>query len=195
LTELDGRSVIEIEAFPKAAWMKYDYGGYKRLDRFFFKFGKRVWPRSIKLWKRKPPLHLHPHGGSSYWCLSRACIEHVVTFLHANPKVKWFFSTTFVPDEMFFQTILANSSHKAELVDAPTHYTHWRHGSANPTVLTADMVPAAMASGAWFARKFEDPAVLDLVDALRTGGDISFPDSPWRKARLLENAVTRAGGR
>lgn len=199
LEDLGGRSVINFAAFPKAEW-QIDAGGYRRLDQFYFRarakrgdsrylrlnrfylrIGSEVRFLRIKLWTRKPPLGLRPYGGSGYWCLSRNCVQYVIAFVRAHPEVKRFFSTTFVPDEMFFHTILANSPHRAELIDSAIHYIDWSGAGANPAVITAGSLPAAMASGAWFSRKFEDPAVLDLVDDLRMHNDQSFPTSPWRK--------------
>lgn len=192
LADLNGRSIIATKSFPVAAWTEYERGGYQRIERFYFKFGNRVQPRSIKLWTRTPPLRLHPHGGSSYWCLSQSCVDYVVTFVQAHSEVKRFFSTTFAPDETFFQTILANSPHKGELIDGQTHYIQWQHGKANPAILTASMLPAAIASGAWFARKFDDPAVLDLVDASRSRTDALLPTPTWRnepdRAHVTANA-------
>ena len=198
LNDLKGRSIIEMSSFPRAEWLQDD-GGYNRLDRFYFnaenQSGNRFNPlnrlnfrvgshgrlRRIKIWTRKPPLNLHPYGGSGYWCLSRNCIDYVLNFINSNPEVVRFFSTTFVPDEMFFQTILANSSCKAELINSTIHYTDWSNGGANPAVLSTDMIQTAVASGAWFARKFEDVNVLDAIDELREKGNKTFPNSPWRE--------------
>ena len=43
-------------------------------------------------------------------------------------------------------------------------YVRFEPGSPNPRVLTLDDLDAALASGADFARKFDDPAVLDELD-------------------------------
>lgn len=43
----------------------------------------------------------------------------------------------------------------------------WSVRKANPAVLDESDIPAAIASGAWFARKFEDVEVLDKIDILR----------------------------
>ena len=187
LAGLQGKSVIETEKFPRAEWGN-DYGGFKRLDRFYFSvdhplykkirpldvISKEVGPdevlrqvRSIRFWRRKPPLRLYPHGGSGYWCLSRKCVEYVLGYIAAHPEVTRFFSTTFVPDEMFFQTILANSPLEKELVSAPIHYMDWSLKKSNPSVLGKAEIPAAMASGAWFGRKFEEIEALDQIDQLR----------------------------
>jgi hypothetical protein len=187
LASLNGRSVIEIGKFPRAEWQNDD-GGFKRLNRFFFSIdhplykklrffdfiSNEVGPdevvrrvRSVRLWNRGPPQGLHPYGGSGYWCLSKKCVEYVLGYINAHPEVVRFFSTTFVPDEMFFQTILANSPLRNELINSQIHYMDWSVRKANPAVLDESDIPAAIASGAWFARKFEDVEVLDKIDILR----------------------------
>ena len=187
LDELQGKSVIETLRFPLERWGN-DYGGYKRLDRFYFSVDHPLYKkvrafdmlsravgqdemlrqvRYVRLWRRRPPLGLHPYGGSGYWCLSRKCVEHVLEYLSAHPAVIRYFSTTFVPDEMFFQTLLSNSPHKNDLISEPIHYMDWSLKKSNPAVLGKDDVPAAIASGAWFGRKFEDIDALDAIDAVR----------------------------
>jgi hypothetical protein len=178
LEDLNGRSILETSAFPKAEWSGWEMSGFRRVDRFYFQLGAKL--RSLKPWARKMPLGMHPHGGSGYWCLSREAAAYVMDTVAANPAIVRFFSRTYVPDETFFQTLLANSPLKTKLVSALLHYTDWSGGGASPAVLTEAMLPKAMASGFWFARKFEDPAVLDAVDALREGRAGAPAPSPWR---------------
>jgi hypothetical protein len=59
--------------------------------------------------RRKIPLGLVPHGGSNWWCLTRSAVEYVHQFLLTHPQVSNYFRSSFLPDEMFFQTILSNS--------------------------------------------------------------------------------------
>jgi hypothetical protein len=190
LARLQGKSLIESKKFPVADWGN-DYGGYKRLDRFYFSVNhplyKKLRPfdvisrglgsdevlrqvRHIRLWRRKPPLNMHPYGGSAYWCLSRQCVEYVLGFLHAHPEVLRFFSTTFAPDEMFFQTILANSPFEEDVTSSLIHYTEWSEKKSNPVILGKAQIHAAIASGAWFGRKLEDIEALDYIEQLRRKG-------------------------
>ncbi len=163
---LGGRSMIEIAAFPKAEWLHGDDGGYKRVDRFWVKWPRRVFPKAIKLWQRHLPYGLHPYGGSSYWCLSRQAVEYVLQYIADHPRIVAYCRSVFVPDEMFFQTILGNSPLRDQLVNKLMHYTDWSRGGANPAVLGITELPTALASDACFARKFEGSAVLDAIDAV-----------------------------
>ena len=179
LADLDGRSILEHAAFPKPEWLLHDEGGYRRLRSFYVKLPLRQAPKPIKLWDRHVPGGLHPYGGSSYWCLSRACAATVMREVERNPGLVRFFRRTLIPDEMFFQTLLANSPHRDDLIDARIHYLDFSAGGSNPAIIQDKALAAAMASGAWFARKFEDPAVLDRVDILRAGGNPA--PAPWRR--------------
>ena len=180
LDDLAGKSIMETTAFPKPEWLGWNDGGFRRIDRYYFQLGSQR--RALKPWARHIPGGLHPHGGSGYWCLSRAAVEYVVSYLRAHPEITRFFSTTLIPDEMFFQTILANSVLRGDIISALIHYTDWSAGGGSPAVLTLDTLPAIMASGAWFARKFEDIPVLDRIDALRNDRTGAAPPAPWRRA-------------
>jgi hypothetical protein len=181
LNDLHGRSIIETIRFPVPKWMQYENGGYTRLDRFHLKIGRRPRPRWIKLWNRRPPYGLHPHGGNGYWCLSRQAIEYILDYVAAHPGLRRYFRTTFVPDEMVFQTILANSPLKDTIVSADVHYIDWSCGGPNPVVFEHKHLPDVLASGAWFARKFDDHGVLDALDALRDDPARVWPQSEWRR--------------
>jgi hypothetical protein len=104
-----------------------------------------------------PPLP--PFHGSDWCTLSRRAVDAV---LAAPAAVLDHFLHTIVPTEAFMQTVLANST----LTLHPDNRRHVRFApsSPNPRVLTRDDVDAALASGADFARKFDDPAVLDEID-------------------------------
>jgi len=122
---------------------------------------------------RRVPGGLHPHGGSSYWCLSAEAVRHVDRFVAANPAFVRFFRYVRVPDELFFQTILMNSPLQDRIVNDNCHYIDWSAGGRSPRTLGAGDLPRLTASAKLFARKFDDTldsAVLDLIDAELLGG-------------------------
>jgi hypothetical protein len=129
---------------------------------YLFFRGKEI---RIPFLSRKLPLRLHPYGGSSYWCLSRECSNYILDFVDSHPEVVRFFENTFIPCEMFFQTILANSVLRSKLVDAEIHYLEWEWSGSSPNTLQNS--EKALASGKWFARKFESQDVLDEIDRKR----------------------------
>jgi hypothetical protein len=161
LEGLSGCSVISHSPFPHPRWR---HGGFNRVQQFHVRvFGKAL---HLRLWPRRLPLRLWPYGGSSYWCLSRAAAEYIMETVDRSPELLKFFRHAWIPDEIFFQTILANSPMKDRLIDDDIHHIEWTPHQPSPKVI-ADPT-AALESGKWFARKFADEAVLDKIDARRS---------------------------
>jgi hypothetical protein len=164
LGALRERSQMRMVPFPIESWGPT--GGYIRIDRHYFHAGGSK-PRSIRLLPRDMPHDLHPHGGQSYWCLSRKHAAYVLDYLAQRPRVPGFYRTTLVPDEMMFQTIMANSPFASEVVQEAFNYSAFLPGRPNPNILrSAADIAGARATGALFARKFEIHEALDQVDAL-----------------------------
>jgi hypothetical protein len=118
---------------------------------------------------------LEPFGGSSYWCLARDCIEYVHRFVHENRAFVNWFKTVDVPDEIFFQTILMNSSLAVNLVNDDLRYMEWPvPDSGSPSILRVEAFERFIRSPKLFARKFDasiDAQVLDRIDvALEAAG-------------------------
>ena len=55
---------------------------------------------------RKTPEDIQVQIGSQWWCLRRRTIEWVIDFTKKRKDVMRFFSTTWIPDETFFQTVV-----------------------------------------------------------------------------------------
>ena len=104
-----------------------------------------------------PPLP--PFHGSDWFTLSRPAVDALI---EARPDVVDHFLHTIVPTEAFAQTVLANSP--LRINGDNRRYVRFEGTAANPRVLTLADLDAALASGADFARKFDDPAVLDEID-------------------------------
>ena len=162
LATLNGRSIIDHQPFPHSRW---ENGGWPRVDRFYVQaFGR---PRPVKVWRaqssaRRSSLRGHvllvsfPGERGLYSRVHRCNIP--ISFV--------FFESVLIPDEIFFQTILANSPLRDALINDTVHYIEWTLNQPNPNVLAS--AEQAFASGKWFARKFEDVAVLDAIDKRRT---------------------------
>ena len=123
--------------FPAKLWMNtYNYSQIKQ--DIGFRIAAKLWFALI-LWfpiKRKFPQGFKPFGGSSYWCLSRDCVNYVHSFIQQNPAFVNFFKYVDVPDEMFFQTIVLNSPFKDTVIDDTLKYEDWEN--PNP------MIPAVL---------------------------------------------------
>jgi hypothetical protein len=157
-----GRSFMNWFPVPSSWWD--GRGGLDRFERLHV-----VWRRSLHVplpWRRRIPGGLAPYGGSAYWCLTRAAVEYVHRYVHAHPEYVRFFRTVYVPDELFFQTILLNSPLRSTIVDDDLRFLDWNRRPA-PAVLGVQDLDAMLASGKLFARKFDvtvDGRVLDALD-------------------------------
>jgi hypothetical protein len=160
LSALNGMSIIDYHSFPYSRWEK---GGWSRVDRFHVHAFGRRW--RIRPWRRQLPSGHHAYGGGSYWCLSRASAEYVLDFIDKHPNYIQFFRRVLIPDEIFFQTILVNSPLRDTLINDTIHHIEWTLHQPSPAILTS--ADSAFASGKWFARKFEDQSVLDIIDERR----------------------------
>ncbi|CAN7424665.1 hypothetical protein LJR225_002753 [Phenylobacterium sp. LjRoot225] len=170
LAELGDRSQFRVRSFPIEEWGPS--GGYERIDGRWFVFRGRI--RRLALTRRRLPDQLHPHGGGSYWCLSRKHVEYVLDYLARHRRVAAFFKTVLIPDEMIFHTILGNSPLADEVVRERFNYSSFAPHTPHPITLKIDDLAAARASGALFARKFEDHDVLDHLDDLIRADEAAF---------------------
>jgi hypothetical protein len=185
--ERPGRSIIEVQTLPHPTWPD---GGYNRVDAWVLALPMARVPAPIRkvLPKRagwlaipKPALLRHRLGGSldvhvpagvgtlygglGYWALARDHVHYV--HAHKAPYER-FFRHGYIPDELFFQTILMNSSHREEIDSERIHLVDFhRQGGMNPYIWRSEDVATLQASDRPFARKFDvrvDADVLDLID-------------------------------
>lgn len=157
-----------------------------RIDYWHLRFGKHlafptrrdfrsrpvslIWRVFIALFPRKRtfPAGFRPYVGSSYWCLSRECVEYVNEFIARNPAFVRFFWYVDIPDELFFHTLIINSPWRDKVINASLTYFDWSNPAAGlPAVLGREDFEKLRHSPKLFARKFDmtrDAAVLDLID-------------------------------
>jgi hypothetical protein len=106
----------------------------------------------------RPPLPVF--HGSDWFSLSRRAVDAV---LAAPRAVVDHFLHTIIPTEAFVHTVLASSG--LRLADDHRRYAVFDPPSApSPRVFGLDDVDEVLASGADFARKFDDERVLDAID-------------------------------
>ena len=163
--EAGGRSFLHHVPLPKCDW--HD-GGWDRVERWHFppgignRLAERVANRVAA--PRRFPRGFHPYGGAQFWCLSRRAAEHVEAFARTHTNFLRFFQHVFVPDELFFQTALANSGLRTELVSECLTFLEWYRPGA---VLSSQDFESLATTSHLFARKFDcriDRDVLDLID-------------------------------
>jgi hypothetical protein len=157
-------------------------GGLDRIDRWYFwvrgrrlqvpttqregRLGPALTLISSVMPRRRFLSGLLPYGGSSYWCLSADAVSFVHRYVGDHPEFVSFFRRVFIPDELFFQTILVNSELRNRIVNDDQRYMRWTATGSGPDVLRVDDFDRLCDTESLFARKFDQDAdgrVLELI--------------------------------
>jgi hypothetical protein len=112
------------------------------------------------------------YAGSYWHTIRRRCAEYLLDFVDAKPDVVAYLQRVLVPDECFFQTVLANHPGFRFVNDNRRYFDMRgaRHG--HPKVMTEEDLPRFLGSRYFFARKFErssGSALLDRLDQYALG--------------------------
>jgi len=121
--------------------------------------------------RRKMPGYLAPYGRSQWLTITPACAKYAIDYLKNNSRLKRFFRLTWAVDEIFFQTIILNSPLKNSVVNDNLRYIDME-GASRPTIFTIADADKLIASGKFFARKFDtdvDSKILDRLDKVIDG--------------------------
>ncbi|MEO0378732.1 MAG: DUF5928 domain-containing protein [Pseudomonadota bacterium] len=114
-TYLDENDVDFVESFDyfESDWIKTGFKEERLIYRHFFneRTQKQRFYTSLKMQQRlgltrEIPADIDVMIGSQWWCLRRRTIEWVLNFTKERRDVVRFFSTTWIPDETFFQTVV-----------------------------------------------------------------------------------------
>lgn len=108
------------------------------------------------------------YGGSTWWSLSRPCLEYVMKYTKENRKILKRFKHTLCSEEFYFQTVVLNSPFAQRVVNDNLRYIDWvaRNGN-NPAVLDITDLPNLTRSNAFFARKFDFPVSSELFQKIK----------------------------
>jgi len=134
----------------------------KKILDLIFKFQKKLHI------ERKIPYDIFPklYGGSTYWSLTRASLEYVLTFTEEKKALKRM-EFTFCPEEMYFQTILLNSKHAEKIINDNLRYIDWTSGRGGfPAFLDSTDYFKIKQSNKIFARKFHEEYSQELKKML-----------------------------
>ena len=111
---LDANDRDFIESFDlfESDWIKTGMKGDRLFYRHFVNerthktwfYRLYEWQKKLGL-KRSIPADLQIMIGSQWWCLRRRTVERIREFCQKRRDVLRFFSTTWIPDETFFQTL------------------------------------------------------------------------------------------
>lgn len=113
---------IESFDFFESNWIKTGMKEDRLIYRHFF--NERTQPkrfyRGLELQQKLGLTRDIPHDiqvqiGSQWWCLRRQTAEAILDFVNSRRDVVRFFSTTWIPDETFFQTVVRHLIPEAEI--------------------------------------------------------------------------------
>ena len=101
--------------------------------------------------------------GSQWFTAGRRAAQALLRPSESDLALRRYYCSRIVPDESYFQTVLCN---RPDLSRDNRTFRWVRWGGAHPIELHEADLPAILASGAHFCRKFQpNAAVLDLIDA------------------------------
>jgi hypothetical protein len=101
--------------------------------------------------------------------LTAETTRYVLTYIEKNPAFYYFYKYTYVPDEMFFQTLILNSTEdsiKSNIINRNFRYFIFKQGAGEPTVFTIENLQALLDSDRFIARKFDITIDKDILDKL-----------------------------
>ncbi|WP_426483870.1 beta-1,6-N-acetylglucosaminyltransferase [Flavobacterium sp. 2] len=109
------------------------------------------------------------YGGSTWWSLSRDCLDYVITFSNKNKFVLNRFKHTLCSEEFYFQTVIVNSPFVDKVANESLRHIDWvaRNGN-NPAVLDETDYDKLTQSSAVFARKFDYPFSTGLFNKIKS---------------------------
>lgn len=104
------------------------------------------------------PSYVRPYGGWTWWNLSREAATYVSDFVARHPDYREFHRHTLIADEIFVHSILMGTDFPGadRVVNENLRFLEWQPEGTHPRTLLSEDLPAIRASGAPFARKFDD---------------------------------------
>lgn len=129
-------------------------------NRNAWRLGKRDLARELR--------GMTPMAGAQWWSLGADCARHMLRFVDENPWYAGFFRHSAIPDETFFHTIVGASPFARRIGPMPLHQ---KMAGFSPALLRAADVPAAIASGLPFARKFDARVDAEAVRSALAAAD------------------------
>ncbi len=124
--------------------------------RFYWSYFLQRWMG----WKREIPEDIQVQIGSQWWCLRRRTIEWILDMTRTRKDVMRFFSTTWIPDETFFQTLVRHLVPDREIETRTLTFLMFTDYGM-PVTFYNDHYDMLLAQDSLFARKIS-PEATDL---------------------------------
>ena len=109
------------------------------------------------------------YSGSTWWSLSRECVQYVMRFTFENNFLLKRMKCTLCSEEIYFQTIILNSKFALKVNQNTLRCIDWvaRNGN-NPAVLDTSDFEKLLTTDAFFARKIEYPQSVLLMNKIKS---------------------------
>jgi hypothetical protein len=158
-------------------WHFFNQQSQQRFFRTHYVLQRKFWP------KRRFPRGLEPKFGSQWWCLTWDVCEKILDYVRAHPLTYFFFSTTWIPDELFFQTLVHHFTRPEDLAQRNLTFFYFNDWG-KPLVFLDEHLEILRQLPYYFARKISGRAKQlrgDLA-GIATDQDISDDDIiDWRQ--------------
>ncbi|MDR3133657.1 MAG: beta-1,6-N-acetylglucosaminyltransferase [Prevotellaceae bacterium] len=118
-------------------------------------------------YKRKPYQNKPLFYGSQWWTLTGECIKYIMGFIATHPDYLRYFKYTHIPDEMFFQTIIAHSPFSDKVQNDNLRCIEFEGKTPHPKVWRMADKETLIQSPAYFARKFDLSIDSGIVEFLK----------------------------
>lgn len=174
-----GKEYFKVRPLPYKRWVHHNGG----LDRFEVPYAGFMIGRTARTWRmrtswvkvsrkigiaKKRTLFKEYYGISQWFCTSQKALRYLIEYVDQNWKQLGFFRRSFIPDEIFFNTIIMNSPFKDRVVPTDLRFVEWTNTAENPRVWRIEDVDTLCESDRLFARKFDeriDNSVFKELDA------------------------------
>jgi len=165
---------IETYNFYTERWIMC--GIYAERFEYWFPFARSgLFTRPFQLWYRlmlaldiRRPMdpEFIPYSGSQWWILRRDVLEWILRDAKTG-RLRARMQSTFIPDEMFFQTLIMSSPFYRSVVSRNLHHIEWLPGGT-PRVFSIEDFDRLRGSPSFFCRKLigrRCPKLLKRIEA------------------------------
>ncbi|MEM9063638.1 MAG: DUF5928 domain-containing protein [Pseudomonadota bacterium] len=160
----DDRDIIETHDFFESEWIRTGLREDRLVYRHWFneRKYKRLFYASLDIqrylrWRKSLPEGIQIRIGSQWWVLRAQTMNAVLGLLRERRDLKRFFKTTWIPDETFFQTLVAHVTPADQIRrEPPTHLLFSDYGL--PVVFHGDHEDLLRANDKPMARKISPHA-------------------------------------
>jgi hypothetical protein len=158
---------------PCSMWADMDYGldrirYYWEIDKYGLAESARqvVSQRVSKYERRLFNTKIGYFGGSQWFIINRASAKDILEKVRKRPDWLAFFRYTYIPDELFFQTLLLNSRYADTTRNDNLKMMDWVSGPDFPRVFTIEDEVRIREAPELFARKFDMEVDGDIINRL-----------------------------